>query len=91
MVISLGKTISKIITRFQNYLYFSPPLSFSEKLRYIFPIDLFPSKLKQTVASTLMPLTTEFLVILMDNLGGRHIAEHSTTSSEHKIGDTTTR
>ena len=31
---------------------------------YTFPIDLFPSKLLQTVASTLNPLTTGFLVIL---------------------------
>ena len=36
------------------------------------------------VATTLMPLTTGFLVILK----GVHLAKHSPTSSEHKIGDT---
>ena len=39
------------------------------------------------VARTLMPLTTGFLVILVDNLEGRCLARHSPTSPEHKIGD----
>ena len=43
------------------------------------------------VARTLMPLTTGFLVILVDNLEGRCLARHSPTSPEHKIGDITTK
>src|SRR3954466_13924949 len=90
MVVSKGKTISKTITIFKT-IYTSLPFSVFQKLRYTFPIDLFPSKLLQTVASTLKPLTTGFLVILVDSLEGVHLAKHSPTSFKPKIRDTTTR